>query len=87
MTKDDTIETYEPRPDSDLALEPCPFCGSPHIVYEKYQHIVGERWRVWCAGCLAGIDPGYAQDRATVQRRWNRRANTKEGNNETRTAV
>lgn len=73
MEINDTIEIYEPNPNSDLSLKPCPFCGSSHVVYEKYLHSVGERWRVWCAECLGGVDPGYAQHRATVREIWNHR--------------
>lgn len=63
------------RPNSaNKELKPCPFCGCTGIVYERYNHQVGQRWRVWCTGCMAGIDPGYAQDQSTVQRMWNRRA-------------
>lgn len=63
------------RPEStNKALKPCPFCGCADIVYERYSHQVGQRWRVWCTGCMAGIDPGYAQDQSTVQRMWNSRA-------------
>lgn len=70
-----SLEYYVPKAGSELALKSCPFCGSAHIIYEKYRHIAGERWRVWCRDCIAGIDPGYAQDKPTVQKMWNRRAN------------
>lgn len=70
---DNTIETWEPQPNCDLALKPCPFCGGTHVVYEKYLRNVGERWKVWCTECLAEIDPGYAQHKVTVQQMWNRR--------------
>lgn len=62
------------KPDGDLRLEKCPFCGSVEVVYEKYLHAAGYRWRVMCMGCMASIDPGYAQQRSTVQRMWNTRA-------------
>lgn len=71
---DDSIELIESMPNEDAALESCPFCGSSHVFYERYAHKAGERWRCWCAECLAGIDPGYAQDWWTVARMWNRRA-------------
>ena len=58
----------------DLALCPCPFCGSEDVVYERYLHTSGYRWRVVCTSCMASIDPGYAQQRSTVQRMWNTRA-------------
>lgn len=70
-----TLELYEPAPESELALKSCPFCGNTHIIYEKYSHLAGERWRVWCRECLAGVDPGYAQRKHTVQKMWNRRTN------------
>ena len=62
------------KADGDLRLERCPFCGSSNVVYEKYLHTAGYRWRVICMGCMASIDPGCAQQRSTVQRMWNTRA-------------
>lgn len=62
------------KPVGDFRLEKCPFCGSDEVVYEKYESVVGDRFRVVCMGCMASIDPGYAQDKATVQAMWNRRA-------------
>ena len=67
-----TIELFKPKSEEQV-LKPCPFCGSSEVVYEKYQHLSGERWKVWCTHCMAGIDPGYAQEPGTVQRMWNRR--------------
>ena len=58
----------------DLSLESCPFCGSSEVVYEKYLHTAGYRWRVVCTNCMASIDPGCAQQRSVVQRMWNTRA-------------
>ena len=58
----------------DLALCRCPFCGSEDVVYERYLHTAGYRWRVVCTSCMASIDPGHAQQRSTVQRMWNTRA-------------
>lgn len=57
----------------DLALCRCPFCGSEDVVYERYLHTAGYRWRVVCTSCTASIDPGHAQQRSTVQRMWNTR--------------
>ena len=72
---DDSIEVIRPVQGSkDMALEPCPFCGSTNVVYERYSSKAGERWRCWCTDCIASIDPGYAQSRGPVQRMWNRRA-------------
>ena len=71
---DDTIELIQPPHSNDMALEPCPFCGSESIWYEKYLHDAGPRWRCWCADCIAGSDPGWAQQRIDVREMWNRRA-------------
>lgn len=68
---DDSIELIEPKPNAEL--KPCPFCGSAHVIYERYGTPVGERWRCWCAECLAGIDPGTAQEAGQVREMWNRR--------------
>lgn len=75
MAMEQTLELFVPKDGSELALKSCPFCGNTEIIYEKYNHLAGERWRVWCRKCLAGVDPGYAQSRHTVQQMWNRRAN------------
>ena len=56
-----------------LELKPCPFCGNKEIVYEKYQHEVGARYRVFCTQCMAGIDPGFAQTIYIVRDMWNNR--------------
>ena len=67
-------EFYKAPEGSDLAqLKPCPFCGKNEIVYARYNTKVGDRWRIMCCDCLATIDPGYAQSRATVQAMWNNR--------------
>lgn len=71
---DDSIEVIRPvQGNRDMALEPCPFCGSTNVVYERYSSKAGERWRCWCTDCIASVDPGYAQSRGPVQRMWNRR--------------
>ena len=67
-----TIEVFKPKTEAQ-ALKPCPFCGGTEIVYERYLHMAGERYRVWCEDCTAGVDPGYARDIGTVQNMWNRR--------------
>ena len=55
---DDSIELLEPNlGHKHMELKPCPFCGSTRIFYERYEGPAGERWRCWCAKCLAGIDP------------------------------
>ena len=69
---DDSIELIEPKPNAEL--KPCPFCGSAHVIYERYGAPAGERWRCWCAECLAGIDPGTAQEAGQVREMWNRRS-------------
>lgn len=61
------------KPGKHTQLAPCPFCGCDEIIYEQYEHLSGPRWRVCCCGCIATIDPGYAQNKFTVQRMWNRR--------------
>lgn len=57
---------------------PCPFCGGTEIVVEQYLHTVGSRWRIWCASCMAGVDPGYAQNKYTVLEMWNKRRKVNE---------
>ena len=52
----------------------CPFCGGKEIVIDKYQHQAGERFRIFCTGCMAMIDPGYAQNKHTVIEMWNKRS-------------
>ena len=71
---DDSIEPLEPNlGHKHMELKPCPFCGSTRIFYERYEGPAGERWRCWCAKCLAGIDPGTAQAAGQVREMWNRR--------------
>lgn len=65
---------FVPPANSDLMLLPCPFCGNTEIVYEQYETLVGDRWRVCCGGCCATLDPGYAQKRIDVAALWNHRA-------------
>lgn len=65
---------WKPEKGSDLELLPCPFCEGTEIVYYSYKHIAGERFGVFCCNCTASIDPGYAQDKCTVQHMWNRRS-------------
>ena len=67
------IEFRKPKHENEKLL-PCPFCGSDEVVYAKYKTEVGERWLVICTGCIAEIDPGYAQERYTAREKWNRRA-------------
>lgn len=68
------VEFYKPESGSYLALDPCPFCGCEEIVYAKYVCESGERWEVLCMGCMARINPGYAQDKTQVKGMWNRRS-------------
>lgn len=65
---------YKPEPESDLGLMPCPFCGGTEVMYFRYKHFVGDRFGVLCCDCMANIDPGWAQQKSTVQAMWNRRA-------------
>lgn len=53
--------------------KPCPFCGGSEICTCQYQHEAGPRYAIICMGCMASIDPGYAQDRGTVLDMWNKR--------------
>lgn len=62
------------EPYGDFLLSPCPFCGCRKPLYEEYKTPVGNRWRVVCPDCVATLDPGYAQQKITVQEMWNRRA-------------
>lgn len=53
----------------------CPFCGSEEVYVEEYEHHPGAvRWRVLCAGCMAGIDTGTRQSAGAAVQDWNRRA-------------
>lgn len=67
-------KTFEKPHGTEDALLPCPFCGNEEIVYEQYESIPDYlRWRCWCTGCLATIDPGWAQSKGAVQAMWNKR--------------
>lgn len=69
---DDSIEIVKPAEGNPHTyLKPCRICGNTEIVYERYGHQAGERWRCWCTKCLACIDPGWAQDRLAVRAIWN----------------
>lgn len=57
-------------------VKPCPFCGGKEIVVNKYEHKVGTRYGIFCTGCMAMIDPGWAQQKQTVIDMWNRREGT-----------
>lgn len=70
---EEILEVWKPKDSDELSLLPCPFCGSEEIVYMKYKHDAGERWKVMCCGCTAGVDPGYAQNQHVVQKMWNKR--------------
>lgn len=53
----------------------CPFCGGTEVYVEEYEHHPGAvRWRVLCAGCMAGIDTGTRQSAGAAVQDWNRRA-------------
>lgn len=66
-----TIEVFKPKAEAE-ALKPCPFCGELKLYMSAIAY-GRERYRVWCTGCTAGVDPGYARDIGTVQNLWNRR--------------
>lgn len=61
------------RPTNREELLPCPFCGNDEVVYEQYMLAGSSRWRVICCGCMATIDPGYAQQMYQVAEMWNKR--------------
>ena len=54
-------------------MEPCPFCGETEIIIDEYEHETGTRYRIFCTGCMAMIDPEYAQQPETVRGMWNKR--------------
>lgn len=68
-------EKFEKPINEHDALLPCPFCGCEEVVYIQYKHVVGLRWKVFCCGCCAAIDPGYAQSKHVVKDMWNKRSN------------
>lgn len=70
---ENVVNIVRPEKESELELKPCPFCGSNEIVYMQYEHTAGLRWQVFCCGCAASIDPGYAQSMHVVKEMWNKR--------------
>jgi len=73
---ENVINIMKPAEGSGNELAPCPFCGSEEVVFMQYEHAAGtKRWKVVCCGCMASIDPGYAQQPHQVADKWNRRAN------------
>lgn len=70
---EDVVKIIKPAAGSGNELKPCPFCGSEEISFMQYEHAVGLRWRVVCFGCMATIDPGYAQAMHQVADLWNKR--------------
>lgn len=70
---EDVINIVKPGQGNDIELKPCPFCGSKEIVFMQYEHTAGLRWKVFCCGCAAEIDPGYAQQQHVVAAMWNKR--------------
>lgn len=78
MDPTEMIDIYKPTKGSGLELTPCPFCGSTEVVYMSYNHAAGKRWAAVCMGCIAMVDPGWAQQRHQVQDLWNRRATSAE---------
>ena len=70
---DKMIQVFVPKPTDDLALKPCPFCGSDVVAYVQREHAAGPRWAVVCFGCSAEVYTGTAQQRCQAQAKWNRR--------------
>lgn len=70
---EELISMFKPEEGSGNELKSCPFCGSDEVVFVQYKHAAGLRWRVFCCGCSAGIDPGFAQDPNRVADIWNKR--------------
>ena len=57
-----------------VEVKPCPFCGETEEIYlEEYAHKAGNRWRIFCCGCMAGIDRGYDQAPHGLIDAWNKR--------------
>lgn len=57
-----------------VKIKRCPFCGeSEKIVLEEYETKVGNRWRIFCCNCMAGIDRGYDQTPHRLIDIWNKR--------------
>lgn len=56
-------------------IKGCPFCGSSSecVFLERYSAVVGERWRIVCASCMAQIDRGYDQTPGILIDLWNTR--------------
>lgn len=59
------------KPTTHTYLKPCRICGNTEVIYEKYRHDAGPRWRCWCTKCLACIDPGWAQSQSAIRDIWN----------------
>lgn len=70
---EDVVKIIKPADGSGNELKPCPFCGSEEIAFMQYEHAAGLRWRAVCCGCVATIDPGYAQEPHQVADLWNKR--------------
>lgn len=52
-----------------------PVLRGSEIYAEEYEHHPGAvRWRVFCAGCMAGVDTGTRQSAGDAVQDWNRRA-------------
>lgn len=62
------------EPVGDFQLKDCPFCGCEDVLYAKYEGEVGTRYAVFCPGCAASIDPGWATQKSIVRDMWNKRA-------------
>ena len=70
---ENAIHFIKPNPGSGNELKRCPFCGSDEVVFMQYEHTAGPRWKVFCCGCTAMVDTGYAQNPHVVADLWNQR--------------
>lgn len=52
-------------------IQPCPFCGSADIYWDKYLIDESPVAFLVCKGC--GCEGPYAAQRRTALKRWNRR--------------
>lgn len=57
-----------------VKIKRCPFCRESEEIYlEEYETKVGNRWKLFCANCMTGIDRGYDQTPHALIDVWNKR--------------